>query len=535
MNFLNDALGRVPEYRAIENAVRQRKTPVAVTGLASIHKANILHTLLSAMSKKALFIAGDEAEATRMLEDLNAMGVTSAFYPLRDFSLRDTEGSSHEYERQRIEALTLLQTGQCTCIVTTIDAALQYVLPPKKLKERTVKLSAGQEISVDEIVRALVRCGYVRADQIDGTGQFARRGGIVDFYSPGGKAPVRVEFWGDEIDTISYFDAETQRRTDQITEVTISPAVEVVPDSMSILAKKLEAHAKTLRGKAAPAAKEVLLREADKLKNDLHIGCMDKYYTFVYETVATLFDYFDTDALLVFSEGSKLKERMRTTLWQWGEDVRGLLAEGVLCRGLDMYTETYEYALKRAEDTASVYMDAFARGSYDTPTKALVNMTVRQLSVWGGSTQLSDLFDHATKIWSWAPQISLPIFTGGANISNLRAAEARQKSALADYEAAIQAAFKDVADALAMEGTVERELSARRDFAKAAAESYRLATDRYKNGADSYLSVLDSQRTNFSAQQALITAELSRAASLITLYKAMGGASELAEPEGESK
>ena len=100
------------------------------------------------------------------------------------------------------------------------------------------------------------------------------------------------------------------------------------------------------------------------------------------------FDYFDTDALLVFSEGSKLKERMRTTLWQWGEDVRGLLAEGVLCRGLDMYTETYEYALKRAEDTASVYMDAFARGSYDTPTKALVNMTVRQLSVWGGSTQL---------------------------------------------------------------------------------------------------------------------------------------------------
>ena len=66
MNFLNDALGRVPEYRAIENAVRQRKTPVAVTGLASIHKANILHTLLSAMSKKALFIAGDEAEATRM-------------------------------------------------------------------------------------------------------------------------------------------------------------------------------------------------------------------------------------------------------------------------------------------------------------------------------------------------------------------------------------------------------------------------------------------------------------------------------------
>ncbi len=190
---------------------------------------------------------------------------------------------------------------------------------------------------MEETVRALVRCGYVRADQIDGTGQFARRGGIVDFYSPGGKAPVRVEFWGDEIDTISYFDAETQRRTDPITARDHLPAVEVVPDSTALLVKRINAHASTLRGKAAPAAKEVLLREAEKLKNGLHIGCMDKYYTFIYETPATLFDYFDTDALLFSLRARKLKERMRTTLWQWGEDVRGLLSEGVLCRGLDMY------------------------------------------------------------------------------------------------------------------------------------------------------------------------------------------------------
>ena len=388
MKFLNDALSRVPEYRALENAVRRGKTPAAATGISSVHKANIIHTLLTAFPKKALLLAGDEAEATRLLDDLNAMGTPSAFYPLRDFSLRDTEGSSHEYERQRIEALTLLQNGQITCIVTTIDAALQYALPPKKLQERTVKLESGQQITVTDTVKALVRCGYVRADQIDGTGQFARRGGIVDFYSPGGQAPVRIEFWGDEIDTISYFDPETQRRTDPIDSVTISPAVEVVPDSVTLLAKKIEAHAKILRGKSAPTAKEVLLREAEKLASGLHIGCLDKYYTFIYETPCTLFSYFDRDAMLIFSEGAKLKERMRTTLWQWGEDVRGLLTEGILCRGLDTYSETYEFALARAEDTASVYLDAFARGSYDTPVQSLSNMTVRQLSVWGGSTQL---------------------------------------------------------------------------------------------------------------------------------------------------
>ena len=388
MQFLIDAVSRVPEYRALENAVKRGKTPAAATGLSSVHKAVVLHALSAAVSKPMLLLAGDEAEATRFTEDLNAMGTSSVFYPLRDFSLRDTEGSSHEYERQRIEALTLLQNEKCRCIVTTIDAALQYTLPPKKLRERTVELTSGQEITVEETVKALVRCGYVRANQIDGTGQFARRGGIVDFFSPGGGSPVRIEFWGDEIDTISYFDPETQRRTDPIDTVTISPAVEVVPDSITLLARKITEHAKTLRGKAAPAAKEILLREAEKLQSGLHIGCMDKYYPFIYEEPATLFSYFDTNSLIVFSEGSKLKERMRTTLWQWGEDVRGLLTEGILCRGLDMYTETYEYALGRALDTASVYLDSFARGTYDTPLETLSNMTVRQLSVWGGSTQL---------------------------------------------------------------------------------------------------------------------------------------------------
>lgn len=388
MHFLTDALGRVPEYRALENAVRRGRTPAAVTGVSSIHKAGIIHTLLCAMQQPGLVLAGDEAEATRILDDLNAMGTPAAFYPLRDFSLRDTEGSSHEYERQRIEALTLLQNGACRCIVTTIDAALQYALPPDKLRERTIRLESGQQITVEDTARALVRCGYIRADQIDGTGQFARRGGIVDFYSPGGQSPVRIEFWGDEIDTISYFDAETQRRTESIGSVTISPAVEVVPDSAALLAKKITAHAGTLRGKAAPAAKEILFREAEKLQAGLHIGSLDKYYTFIYEKPCTLFSYFGTDALLFFSEGAKLKERMRTTLWQWGEDVRGLFTEGVLCRGLDTYSETYEYTLARAEDTASVYLDAFARGSYDTPVQSISNMTVRQLSVWGGSTQL---------------------------------------------------------------------------------------------------------------------------------------------------
>ncbi|MDO4937334.1 MAG: efflux transporter outer membrane subunit [Sutterellaceae bacterium] len=151
------------------------------------------------------------------------------------------------------------------------------------------------------------------------------------------------------------------------------------------------------------------------------------------------------------------------------------------------------------------------------------------------STELSDLFGGGTRMWSFIPNITLPIFTGGANLQTLRAAEAAQKQAVADYELAIQTAFKEVADALATEGTVADELAATQELADATAQSYKLSEDRYRNGMDSYLTVLDSQRSNFSAQQSLISAKLARATSAVTLYKVLGGGSQLVQIEQENE
>lgn len=149
-------------------------------------------------------------------------------------------------------------------------------------------------------------------------------------------------------------------------------------------------------------------------------------------------------------------------------------------------------------------------------------------SVGSGSSHLSDLFTAGTGLWKFAPSVSIPIFTGGANLANLRAVEASQKIAAATYEKSIQSAFKEVADALATEGTVERELNARREYAEAADRAYELSNSRYKHGAASYSDVLQQQRAKVAADQALITAQLSRASSLVTLYKVLGGGTELA-------
>jgi multidrug efflux system outer membrane protein len=144
-------------------------------------------------------------------------------------------------------------------------------------------------------------------------------------------------------------------------------------------------------------------------------------------------------------------------------------------------------------------------------------------SVGFGSDELSSLFKPGAFVWKFAPQVSLPIFDGGANTANLKVAEVDRDIAVARYEKAIQTAFREVADALAQRGTIDEQLAAQRSLNHATSESFRLSRARYEKGIDSYLTVLDSQRSLYGAQQNLITVHLSRLTNLVTLYKVLGG------------
>ena len=144
-------------------------------------------------------------------------------------------------------------------------------------------------------------------------------------------------------------------------------------------------------------------------------------------------------------------------------------------------------------------------------------------SVGFGSNELAGLFKGGSLAWSFAPQISLPIFDAGSNRANLKVAEVDRDIAVAQYEKAIQTAFREVADALAQRGTIDDQVAAQQSLSAATSESYRLSLARYDKGVDSYLVVLDSQRSTYSAEQNLINVRLDRLANQVTLYKVLGG------------
>jgi multidrug efflux system outer membrane protein len=139
------------------------------------------------------------------------------------------------------------------------------------------------------------------------------------------------------------------------------------------------------------------------------------------------------------------------------------------------------------------------------------------------STQLQGLFEAGSQAWTLTPQITVPIFTGGANVANLQAARVARDTAVAQYEKAIQTAFREVADALVARGTLDDQQQAQQELVNATAKAYKLADMRFRGGVDSYLAALVEQRALYAAQLDLLNVRLMRLQNLVTLYKVLGG------------
>lgn len=387
MKFLTDVISQMSEYKALKNAVGKGR-PAAATGLTNVHKANVVTALCSQLGKKALLLTGDEQESQQLANNIASMGLRALVYPLRDFNFRKVSGQSREYEHQRLNVLSKIQKGDFDVVIACADAAAQFTIPPEELKKASMHIASGGETDMSELVGFLTNSGYERCDAVEGEGQFAVRGGILDLFMPDEKAPMRVEFWGDEIDTINYFDVLTQRRTDYVEDVYLSPASEILVHDAAALASEIRKKAKSLRSKNAAAARAVLEEDAQLLESGNVTGNLDKYYSLVYSRQTSLFDYFGADTMLIVSEHTRVKERMQGYTWQFTEDLKAYFEKGILCKGLDTFFVPYQYICDKMLSAGGVYLDNFTSGSYDTALSELVNFSVRHLSLWGGSVKL---------------------------------------------------------------------------------------------------------------------------------------------------
>ena len=260
MNYLSRIISNVKEYKTLQSAVKSGKISAA-TGLTGVHKANVISALCEQLNKKALVLVGEEQEGQQLVNDIASMGGKVLMYPLRDLNFREMNGQSREYEHQRLMVLSSVLKGDFDVVVACIDAAAQFTIPPENLKKSSFHLKVGTNVDISELTAILEASGYERYEQVEGEGQYAVRGGILDLFMPDEKAPIRVEFWDDEVDTINYFDVISQRRTDYVEEIYISSSTELLVTDKNSLIAKIQKKAKSLRSKNAPKAKDILAAE----------------------------------------------------------------------------------------------------------------------------------------------------------------------------------------------------------------------------------------------------------------------------------
>ena len=384
MNAFSRILTDGPEFRTLSHDLAMGRFPLGILGLPPVTKHILIHTLCSELGRGALAVFPDDAAALRCRDDLEAFGTKAVFYPARDFNFYAAETASREYEQQRIACLARALEDPAAVAVCSAEALAQRTAPPEVLKEKIFTLAPGQQITVDEVRKKLISAGYTAADMAEGPGQFSLRGGILDIFPAHRDTPVRLEFWGDEIDTLWAFDAVSQRRTERLESVQVTPCTEVLFDSTGSFITALETIKKDLRGKSADAAKKMLEQDIDLLKAGVEPGVKDKYLPAAYQKCATLLDYFAGSPLFI-CESFAVREKLTSCDKLLNEEIKSLFASGGLCRGLDVYRLDANKVLAAYEKHDTVYIDNFARGSFDTPVKDLITYNMNQTARWDGS------------------------------------------------------------------------------------------------------------------------------------------------------
>lgn len=385
MAGFREILKASPEYIELEKTVKKGEMPIGVLGVTHNHKSHIINSLCGNLNRKALVILPDEASATKFCEDLKVYGLNALVYPARDFSFNGAENRSHEYEQRRLKALTNMLDGTVDAIVCSAEAAVQRTVPPKELRKHSLVIKKGNEISPETVKSVLLSSGYTRCEMVEGIGQFSSRGGILDLFSPDDENPVRIEFWGDTVENMSHFDITSQRRTDIVDELEVMPSTEIIFDSDDELISKIEEFSKTVKGKGSVKAKEMLLADIDRLKSGVKVTSEDKYLPLAYDEVSTVIDYLDENYIFAVCESGTIKEKISNIIKLHNEDVKVLLGDGILCKGIDKFYLSQEELFFEYEKHKAIYFDSFARGSFDTPVKQLISFTATQLPVWNGN------------------------------------------------------------------------------------------------------------------------------------------------------
>ena len=300
MNQILGELGKSQKFKELLNQIENKQSPIAISGLNDVGAVQI-ETAINQFGKKPIcIITYNEIQAKKIYENVKYFTENVVLFPKKEIVTYDYIAESKDLPYRRIETLNEIQSKRNLIVVTTIEAIMQKLPAKDKLYKNKLKFKIGDSFNLDKLKQKLVELGYTRCELIEGRGQFSIRGGIVDI-SISYKTGIRIEFWGDEIDSIRDFNISTQRSINTKENVIIYPAHEYV------LEKGIEEICDKI--KKDNANKEIIEEDIEQIKTGNYISKIDKYFDCFYEKQETILDYLNKDYVVFLDEINKIETR----------------------------------------------------------------------------------------------------------------------------------------------------------------------------------------------------------------------------------
>ncbi len=321
LDVLEKAIEESPAVREAVEKLASSQAPIVAVGPSGAGEAFLCAMIARRTGRSALLISYNIERARRLADDLSELlrGTDFAVQLFPDIAaaLHDGVLPEHEDIALRLRALDRLASGKPTIVVAPISAALSLTVPPRVFRTARMEIGRGEEFGRDELIQALASLGYQRVPLVDDVGQFAARGGIVDFSPPTLELPVRVEFFGEEIDSIRLFDPETQRSVRELDSVALVPAGEVLlvrewveralPAIRSAFRRELDRLYEQEKRREADRLRQRMAEDTEALEQLRPTPQLMLYLPYLYPEQATLADHLPEDALIFVDEPVRVK------------------------------------------------------------------------------------------------------------------------------------------------------------------------------------------------------------------------------------
>lgn len=382
--FNDKNLSLLPKY------LEEGALPALISGPGKTARAAIAAGMRIKTGRPLFIICSDETAAANLRRDLELFLEEPCLTLFsRDMNFYGAESASREAEQQRIRTLHALAQEKAPVVVATVSGLLQRTLPPEILMRAGFEIEDGKTCPPEEAEKALIRCGYNRCAQVEGPGQYSRRGGILDFFSPEYSYPVRCEFWGDDVDSMGFFDIDTQRRTEAIKSCVILPSREVLTtiDENGILLDRIHELEKQAEKRGNKKLAETLREDGEKLAETGDIAAADRYISSVYPEFISALDYIAPDALVFLDKPAKVSDSAGSFFKQHAEDIKLLVESGIVSGKTAAYFMPWEMAGERLSQFALFMADNFTTGRHIVEPKSIVSATIKQLPSYGGSAE----------------------------------------------------------------------------------------------------------------------------------------------------